>query len=469
MKHFLLLFNASLKTNKLIHTTTTTKERQNAITTSTNTTDDIAVRNDDHHLNLAKEYLQIFLFSSLDPCFYQGNGLLEPLQNLIRSLLNFILSEFFQKEKKKNTTNNNNIKDNYKGVESSLEEVLPSSDQALSFHKWVESLAHEIFSSPSDEDKGVHINNTFTSFSSSRTKIENAADKDDLEGWLAQALLVNNVPILKKKKNNLSSSSSSSSSSLYERKKYDSQQQQVIDINCIFVKAALAEKLLQKCLSLSMNHSRASTSDATTLLWNEKVNQTIVELQQQQQQQNESQSENDSTDPIDTLIWRCSALALIGFHETLANLPKIQQDGPRFHASLMMVHVCVEIAVSLLLLIQCSSSSSSSSSSFDKVKEKVKAVYWVLFKIEEISSQMKKKITIAVFANAHFRRAKELLGWLGTTYKGWKRELREWWVVNIGKSEILNEEEEEEVDEEDESLKQSTLSECWVKKDKKDG
>lgn len=382
-----------------------------------------------------------------------SHRLLEPLQNLIRSLLNFILSEFFhKKEKNKNKTNNK--KDNSKGVESSLEEVLsPSSDQALSFHKWVESLAHEIFSltsSSSDEDKVHNINNTFSS--SSCAKIENAADKDDLEGWLAQALFVNNVPILK----NLSSSSSSSS--LYERKKYDSQQQQVIDINCIFVKAALAEKLLQKCLSLSMNDSRASTSDATTLLWNEKVNQTIVELQQQQQQQNESQSGNASTDHIDTLIWRCSALALIGFHETLANLPKIQQDGPRFHASLMMVHVCVEIAVSLL--IRCSSSSF-------EVKEKVKAVYWVLFKIEEISTQMKKKITIAVFANAHFRRAKEFLGWLGTTYKGWKRELREWWVVNIGKSEILNEE-EEEADEEDESLKQSTLSECWVKKDKKD-
>lgn len=72
MKHFLLLFNASLKTNKLIHTTTTTtpKEQQNATTTA----DDIVVRSDDHHLNLAKEYLQIFLFSSLDPCFYQGNG-----------------------------------------------------------------------------------------------------------------------------------------------------------------------------------------------------------------------------------------------------------------------------------------------------------------------------------------------------------------------------------------------------------
>ena len=342
-------------------------------------------------------------------------------------------------------------------------------DSYLSFFSWAQKTAHKIISKCKSLSSGAY----------------KSSDEDDSRGWLALALLVGNIPIFK---SDLS-----------------------VDLLGSLFKMELAELALQLCIMDDVlqypcrEEENENDTDSRQLshcvFWKTQLKsklpmippfKDISSLKLDMIETSTEECGNSFFYCYD-LIWKCIALAQMGINDQVSD--EIQRDGPRFHAVVLLAHICMEIGNSILIsqnldkslqLVRRFSSSElfhgdDNDNEYIQVTQgpqnsnecskstpqcntdngnkfhqlyllHLKEMYDRLNVLEENCHKLKKNITM-VFTHAHLRRVKEFFVWLAITYRQWKIEAAK--IVGIDSSDG------------DELLIQSTL-EGWLQGSGKD-
>jgi len=252
-----------------------------------------------------------------------------------------------------------------------------------------------------------------------------ANDEDDVRNFLALALLVGNISIFK---NDLK-----------------------IDLLGIILKSKMCELALHLCLfdcmpeANSFEESKLNSTDDCRNLWKGMLNDSFCYMLPTKEKGVKKREESTS---CYCLVWKNMALATIGLN---SNIPsKVKDDGPRFHSSVLIAHICAEMGNSLLLFPDLESidflREYGQYNAFNEIENKTVDVNDLIFQqsfdpynsptlydyqikimhdklnvLEKYCHALRKSIT-SVFIHAHLRRAKELLVYLEMTYRSWKTE-----------------------------------------------